>query len=806
MSALEPLGSSETELPTYTPTTKRISKAKKGKRVHRCNQCENKVFTRAEHLRRHQWNHKSEGRFKCEMPNCERTFYRQDLLTRHIDRHSSSQNKQVIENDHRRRSVSQFSLVSSVSGSGNFTSSSGEYVMMGVPQHAPTIQYGLQPSTSAEQLHSSTQGMTNALLSPLSIPGGSGPHGLLPELVSTGSDESPLTSSVSSSYSFSDRFQTPFPMQAYNANSRPRSGSAMSAPEQWYHVTKSPMGAAAGIPTWSMAGSTPPPPQVMTPFDSPLYQQVGYPTHGQVSQERGNIFSTASIDLPNSEIDGSTFYELRSLMVGQIGLSMDHDGSCARVMNKIDEYLELYWQRFHPLFPIVHRASFSSKTESPVLVAIIATIGALYAGTNEANSLAIAVHRRCKDMLVSRSPIHRGSSISDIQSVVLIETFGKFRSGKIDTQLSQQFKNLFISLLQDRHQRARNLETKVKSYQKQSNPAELHSIWCSWLELECKQRALLAAFLLDAHQSTLFGQDPCQQNCLFGQMDLSMPSHSALWDSQGAEEWNLVCQSLVAPSANSVQDEMFRFLADHENTGAILAPFEASIVVALTLTSNGMSTDDQVDELLRHRLEERYPTSHSLLITCNSFQVLHFTPLRDLLAVTGQTWVLGRKMSSHAEFAAAKDRLNAWVLTPAASKAVWHAGHVLRHAFHASSMGFMWNNPGDDLHDQWNVYVAALVCWAYGTAHSNHASPSPSTGGATVLPMIGEERAQAWEYLTALDTVSWEDVIHVQQLWRTTPVLLCVKDLIKGTYGGLLKDAEEVLSHLVQGRLDAMTL
>ncbi|KAL2866641.1 C2H2-type zinc finger protein [Aspergillus lucknowensis] len=92
---------------TYTPTTHRISKAKKGKRVHACEfpGCNKvylisvqyahlelsltspKVFTRAEHRRRHELNHNPEALYRCTQTGCKKSFHRSDLLVRHMERH-----------------------------------------------------------------------------------------------------------------------------------------------------------------------------------------------------------------------------------------------------------------------------------------------------------------------------------------------------------------------------------------------------------------------------------------------------------------------------------------------------------------------------------------------------------------------------------------------------------------------------------------------------------------------------------------------------------------------------------------------
>ncbi|KAJ5082827.1 hypothetical protein N7532_011870 [Penicillium argentinense] len=83
--------SPQAEIPmpvTYTPTTHRVSKAKKGKRVHACEfpGC-NKVFTRAEHRRRHELNHNPEATYRCTQAGCKKAFHRPDLLARHMERH-----------------------------------------------------------------------------------------------------------------------------------------------------------------------------------------------------------------------------------------------------------------------------------------------------------------------------------------------------------------------------------------------------------------------------------------------------------------------------------------------------------------------------------------------------------------------------------------------------------------------------------------------------------------------------------------------------------------------------------------------
>jgi hypothetical protein len=72
--------------PVFYTRTGRISKAKKGTKVHACDDC-GKSYTRAEHLRRHRIIHNTSWTHMCDFPDCGKTFYTPDLLERHRERH-----------------------------------------------------------------------------------------------------------------------------------------------------------------------------------------------------------------------------------------------------------------------------------------------------------------------------------------------------------------------------------------------------------------------------------------------------------------------------------------------------------------------------------------------------------------------------------------------------------------------------------------------------------------------------------------------------------------------------------------------
>ncbi|KAJ6147871.1 hypothetical protein N7497_009853 [Penicillium chrysogenum] len=77
--------------------SQRVSKAMKGKRVHACQRpgCP-KVFTRAEHRRRHELSHEPKKKYPCTSEGCKKAFHRPDYLAQHLGRHAAAAAKENV--------------------------------------------------------------------------------------------------------------------------------------------------------------------------------------------------------------------------------------------------------------------------------------------------------------------------------------------------------------------------------------------------------------------------------------------------------------------------------------------------------------------------------------------------------------------------------------------------------------------------------------------------------------------------------------------------------------------------------------
>ncbi|KAI7144294.1 hypothetical protein KC344_g5523 [Hortaea werneckii] len=412
----------------YTRTG-RVSKASKGQRVHSCEEC-GKTYTRAEHLRRHQQNHKP-GAFPCDIPGCGRSFHRDDLLTRHKTRHSDSTGPPTRPQ----------SVASGASGD----------APAGVPAHGPPAIY---PSVAAERHDpESTEYCTHGFdhLESHRLPASS--NG--PEFASL--DSSFAQSSTYHSPSayesppngFVPTFSLPYYAHCsahvdYSLERRDSCMAYSTNAHRPYAGPRSPLSASSSTslvpPPWNDASSAANMVNLSSfsswnsCYDSPKHNCLPEDDDVQTVTDGSASMMTAS------ERDDM---EANDLMIPTTAPREPWEETTFNDLAFTNEqrYLAAYWTWIHPQHTIVHKPTFDLDRTTPLLRASMHALGAcvLQNGTDMEN--ACIIHERCVNVLKRRSVAGTHTfRICDMQAIVLTEVYAIFKA----RDLSEHFTSPFI--------------------------------------------------------------------------------------------------------------------------------------------------------------------------------------------------------------------------------------------------------------------------------------------------------------------------------------------------------------------------
>lgn len=384
-----------------------------------------------------------------------------------------------------------------------------------------------------------------------------------------------------------------------------------------------------------------------------------------------------------------------------------------------------------------------------------------------------------------------------------------------------------------------------KTLRKEPKSEELRKAHKFWVECETRRRVLQASFILDTQQTTLFAQQPAvvkapvprlsSTDSTPGKNDMPFPCDSNLWESSPIDEWSdhaKIFDPITLPTATgrALQDQPPSF-----------DPFQSSLIFSHVLLYRvDVPTFEETLNRFRTNLSNTYSsrTRSRALFTYHALLSARNVPLHALLTVSGESWIFNKKLSREADFRTAKEELRGWVDTNNdAPNAVWHAAYVLRIALSRHTWSekdqptAVDDGDSEDLdmvHEQWSIYIAALVCWAYGfsppfpsrttsismappmsrtsisSASSSSGATSTSAAG-TVINLLDPAEAEQdmWAYLLAMDVESWEDIDAVdEEVKKNTKGLLehVRTRRMGGALGGLLNEAEMVLYRLVEGR------
>ncbi|KAI7231626.1 hypothetical protein KC330_g6324 [Hortaea werneckii] len=728
----------------YTRTG-RVSKAAKGQRVHSCDEC-GKTYTRAEHLRRHQQNHKP-GAFPCDIPGCGRSFHRDDLLTRHKTRHDSTGPPTRPQ-----------SVVSGASSD----------APAGVPAHGPPAIY---PSTAAERIDNDAPeyythglGVLENQRTPASRDSRKLCYHPFNELypinlsIATDGNNSDFamldsTFAQTSTYHSPSAYEPPpngfLPMvslpyyarcsahvdysldrrdscMAYSTNAhRPSAGSRSPGsessstsllPPPWNDADLAAN--TVNISSFSSWDSC---------YDSPKHNHLPADDYVQVITNGSAGMMTAS------ERDNMEFHDL---MIPTTVPQEPWEETTFDDLAYTNEhrYLAAYWTWIHPQYPIVHKPTFDLDRTTPLLRASMLALGACMLHNETDVENASTIHERCVKVLKHRSVggIHT-FRICDMQAIVLTEIYAIFKSWNSSVQLTSPFLEVYTLLANDyealRHHSADG-EYKTP-FDNDGHRTEVDSQYGSGkaIDVTLKQRLLSMCHILEQSNAAFFGR--YQANCLtIPGHSLPFPQAASSWDASPRQQLDADSQGCVAsmPSFDIVSHALETLSDTPANAKPELDAFQVELLMACVSDRNtgadafGSFSARPIDELSLGSASEFRPQTR---LTYHLHMLCRNTPVQSLLSVAGEGWCVGEKLNSHRDYSKAQAEAYDWAKAAAPyhgeptaiDQASFHARNILAiHRMHPRT---------GILYQEWALFLSAVVIWARAYVSSASARRRP---------------------------------------------------------------------------------
>lgn len=317
-----------------------------------------------------------------------------------------------------------------------------------------------------------------------------------------------------------------------------------------------------------------------------------------------------------------------------------------------------------------------------------------------------------------------------------------------------------------------------------------------WTQHETKRRILLAAFVLDTQNSVFFEQAAFGLDLI--NINLPYPQPTQTWECHDLEKWHNLVQS-------GHQPHDLRLLGNDFSSLAPFDAFQSSFISCYQihrgkLRSNNNSSSSSISGRYGEIIIMPYLPATPLhqtpaFLTYFGLQLSSLVPIRSLLIVSSASWLFGTKVTDRSVWETAKVRLRAWAATDAAARCTSYATKFLQIVLDEGSSPM--------LHEKWCIFLAALVCWAFGFSPGQQQQQQHHQ----LLGVLGGRRLdadianfQARQYLQAMNGSIWIELSTKPIRWYTSGLLECVRAKLHGSIGGLLNQAEDTLAALAEGQ------
>ncbi|KAK2812254.1 hypothetical protein FQN50_001612 [Emmonsiellopsis sp. PD_5] len=229
----------------------------------------------------------------------------------------------------------------------------------------------------------------------------------------------------------------------------------------------------------------------------------------------------------------------------------------------LDECLHMFFARFIPTFPVMHRATFVFREcTHPLLLSAIA-IGSLYIGPKDAVAKGealwhlahTAVSTSWQVMITHRGPYDACSGIQLVLTALLSQVYGALSKNRAIRTTSQIFRAHGFHWA--RHCGMFN----IKPYSTDNLPSSSSSDiekdrqWRTWASREIQHRALLAYYILDGLVAQIAAEATSVRHTA---NQLGLPSNEATFEASTPDDWLVHMHS--QQTSQMTFRSIFRFL------------------------------------------------------------------------------------------------------------------------------------------------------------------------------------------------------------------------------------------------------
>lgn len=198
----------------------------------------------------------------------------------------------------------------------------------------------------------------------------------------------------------------------------------------------------------------------------------------------------------------------------------------------LQDYLDLFFTKFNTTYPLIHCATFDPSQAEALLLLSVVLLGATYSN-RDAHQLAVCIHDVVRPHIFSHAGFSAKPELWVLQTILLVECFGKSRAGQKQHDMSHLFHGLLINLI--RRSDCQTVQTApFRNLPPEKEKEKLETHWRQWAEAEEKKRLALLCFMWDTQHAVLF----CQSLCMSAfELRLSMPCDQGLWEASDENSW-----------------------------------------------------------------------------------------------------------------------------------------------------------------------------------------------------------------------------------------------------------------------------